>query len=211
MRGKASVHVQPQAEPGIIPVGAGKSRGIARNGRQGRDHPRGCGEKAFLPLWLALLLGSSPRVRGKVCENGVKDRHAGIIPAGAGKRPCPRRAAPSEGDHPRGCGEKPVCCRPRQPRWGSSPRVRGKGDAGGEVLEEGGIIPAGAGKSLQSSKQAVFCWDHPRGCGEKSSVARSKVQLQGSSPRVRGKESRMKILAWFGGIIPAGAGKSSRP
>ena len=51
-------------------------------------------------------------------------------------------------------------------------------------------------------------WDHPRGCGEKSSAAAVRASKTGSSPRVRG-EGDTGWSTWGGnGIIPAGAGRS---
>ena len=50
-------------------------------------------------------------------------------------------------DHPRGCGEKHHADAAFVDAQGSSPRVRGKVGRLGEGGVEGGIIPAGAGKS----------------------------------------------------------------
>ena len=71
-----------------------------------------------------------------------------------------------------------------------------------------GITPACAGKS-----RAVFIimprfWDHPRMCGEKSFYCVARMQLQGSPPHVRGKESNARRKGQKDGITPACAGKS---
>ena len=55
-----------------------------------RDHPRGCGEKDFTMLDEELKGGSSPRVRGEARVEAVGEEPAGIIPAGAGRRPARR-------------------------------------------------------------------------------------------------------------------------
>ena len=50
------------------------------------DHPRVCGEKS---AWIAAVvneLGSPPRVRGKVFNDGIMIYYMRITPAYAGKR-----------------------------------------------------------------------------------------------------------------------------
>ena len=91
---------------GIIPARAGSSHDIERHGILCRDHPRACGEQPASPPTMALLPGSSPRVRGAGAGLEQSRRHRGIIPARAGSRTC--RASWSTGgrDHPRACGEQ---------------------------------------------------------------------------------------------------------
>ena len=50
-----------------------------------RDHPRVCGEKYSLALFLGLHQGSPPRMRGKVTFEGSDGTKTGITPAYAGK------------------------------------------------------------------------------------------------------------------------------
>ena len=50
------------------------------------DHPRVCGEKLVSPFLRILLLGSPPRVRGKVSLTSGKVDAERITPACAGKR-----------------------------------------------------------------------------------------------------------------------------
>ena len=209
MRGKASVHVQPQAEPGIIPVGAGKSSGRPPQTPSPRDHPRGCGEK----LWhlapdpqasgssprvrgevhvgrrRGLGMGIIPRVRGKGRGGGAEEDNRGIIPAGAGRSRGAGSRGRRDGDHPRGCGEKRHGGHPGASAEGSSPRVRGEAANLLTAPRRTGIIPAGAGRRIGATLGARNRRDHPRGCGEK----------------MEGKGKRVVSL----GIIPAGAGRSA--
>ena len=50
------------------------------------DHPRVCGEKFYIVLPLYNLLGSPPRMRGKVSGEPLTSATARITPAYAGKR-----------------------------------------------------------------------------------------------------------------------------
>ena len=111
-------------------------------------------------------------------------------------------------DHPRVCGEKPERKAPRRPRLGSPPRMRGKETDSRRQCCSAGITPAYAGK------RTLFCLagrrnrDHPRVCGEKCSDHIDKGMIEGSPPRMRGKDRQTNALAFDIGITPAYAGKS---
>ena len=167
VRGKDLNRRERRALVGIIPAGAGKRKPCRRKPGRGRDHPRGCGEKLTAARPPSPSLGSSPRVRGKGVFVGGHVGEGGIIPAGAGKRPPSGPGSRKTKDHPRGCGEKAGSRPTRNPRSGSSPRVRGEGRSGARRRPDDGIIPAGAGRSRESDVLGVIHGDHPRGCGEK--------------------------------------------
>ena len=153
---------------GIIPAGAGKRRRSPTRCPSPRDHPRGCGEKAVSTSGRRPRSGSSPRVRGKVRAGDLHASADGIIPAGAGKRLRDEQQADDLQDHPRGCGEKPMASFDCSLNLGSSPRVRGKEERSHQVINDTGIIPAGAGKSCGIGRPGRGNRDHPRGCGEKA-------------------------------------------
>ena len=71
-----------------------------------------------------------------------------------------------------------------------------------------GITPAYAGKSTSMASWLKPLGDHPRVCGEKNIVYRAVGILQGSPPRMRGKESSLDQLSGRFRITPAYAGKS---
>ena len=72
------------------------------------------------------------------------------------------------------------------------------------------ITPAHAGKRHTREVKHVGFWDHPRACGEKTSVARSQPRTAGSPPRMRGKGQRPRRSYPFRRITPAHAGKRRR-
>ena len=110
-------------------------------------------------------------------------------------------------DHPRGCGEKHHADAAFVDAQGSSPRVRGKALRLCGCRAASGIIPAGAGKSMNLRLVWICLRDHPRGCGEKSRLCTVALAQGGSSPRVRGKAMPTPRPSPLTGIIPAGAGK----
>ena len=92
---------------------------------------------------------------------------------------------------------------------GSSPLTPGKRQQLARRLEDQGLIPAHAGKTMGRHRGRLERRDHPRSRGE-NYVRREPMQPhQGSSPLTRGKLPG----GWPGerspGIIPAPAGKTS--
>ena len=85
--------------------------------------------------------------------------------------------------------------------------MRGKANKRSTSLRTCRIIPAGAGKRIESESVRKAVRDHPRGCGEKIPKPIHKPQIRGSSPRVRGKGQSSERPRTATGIIPAGAGK----
>ena len=147
-----------------------------------------CGEKAFIGALVTGLLGSPPRVRGKVRLEGAKDIYVGITPACAGKSCTAACTSSVTEDHPRVCGEKKFIYQRFPVNVGSPPRVRGKGSATFCASSCGGITPACAGKRSQPDNDRWRVEDHPRVCGEKFYPFDFRIFSVGSPPRVRGKE-----------------------
>ena len=70
------------------------------------------------------------------------------------------------------------------------------------------ITPAYAGKSITGYWNLVAVEDHPRLCGEKSSIHTLGKKQSGSPPPMRGKEGKLENLTDSVRITPAYAGKS---
>ena len=151
--------------------------------------------------------GSSPRVRGKR-HQAPGQRYAGrLIPARAGKTFPSTRFFLSVRAHPRACGENyrgrvhgslHVGSSPRVRGkritdcsgfvwYRSSPRVRGKRPVLNAVDAAPRLIPARAGKTIDTASNEPVPGAHPRACGENQVDSRKELRCQGSSPRVRGK------------------------
>ena len=106
-----------------------------------------CGEKMMKAGSNCAMLGSPPRMRGKVVAVEERDHHLGITPAYAGKRSGSRGIQGGQRDHPRVCGEKSGAALRGSAAMGSPPRMRGKGIQQGDCWVTVGITPAYAGKS----------------------------------------------------------------
>ena len=71
-----------------------------------------------------------------------------------------------------------------------------------------GIIPTCTGNTQSGRLTSKFKWDHPRTCGEHSTVTISPLLSAGSSPHVRGAQFRGEFVDHLVGIIPACAGST---
>ena len=105
------------------------------------------------------------------------------------------------------CGEKQHHVTVKAATLGSPPHVRGKAGQRLNNISQLGITPACAGKSSIVSLSASDNGDHPRMCGEKSSLVVRGFKTMGSPPHVRGKEQRQSQTRRPGRITPACAGK----
>ena len=110
----------------ITPAHAGKTVSSSATCRQGRDHPRACGENVMgyhytdgvdritpahagktvsCNISYGAACGSPPRMRGKRINTRRSTAHCRITPAHAGKTGAGGGSASIDTDHPRACGE----------------------------------------------------------------------------------------------------------
>ena len=168
MRGTLAVEERGRVQQGIIPACAGNTLSTYHVASYSGDHPRVCGEHALLRLVFA--------------------SDTWIIPACAGNTAFHVFCMSFCRDHPRVCGEHNRGIAMLRALPGSSPRVRGTRHRRGRRRTDMGIIPACAGNTR------IIIWivkvggDHPRVCGEHSSVRCLANVSTGSSPRVRGTQ-----------------------
>ena len=166
MRGAVLLIVTSPLDSGIIPACAGSSSRSRPRGTGSWDHPRVCGEQAYLSILYISILGSSPRVRGAAEWVPSYFDFQGIIPARAGSRTQRGLDIGSSRDHPRACGEQSWTFRDDETSVGSSPRVRGAAATHHDRAELMRIIPARAGSRDGGHPRCNRYRDHPRACGE---------------------------------------------
>ena len=70
------------------------------------------------------------------------------------------------------------------------------------------ITPAHAGKTNLKNLEVHTCQDHPRACGENEGYMDRLKFVQGSPPRMRGKQTTGETVERESGITPAHAGKT---
>ena len=86
VRGKVDAATLTLKARGITPACAGKRKLSHCELLPRWDHPRVCGEKSCIKIVLPWILGSPPRMRGKVIGACSLSYVNGITPAYAGKR-----------------------------------------------------------------------------------------------------------------------------
>ena len=151
MRGKRQNTDKTNKRTGITPADAGKTSDRYSRRRHGKDHPRGCGENRLHEGCLVVLLGSPPRMRGKLHVCGKRQQHLRITPADAGKTLYVFGLNDVGEDHPRGCGENSPFAVATRFLTGSPPRMRGKHLHRRDDVRYTRITPADAGKTGSDS------------------------------------------------------------
>ena len=150
-------------------------------------------------------------MRGRVTTLPDCKRTPRITPAYAGKSPCSGPDTSAQRDHPRVCGEEKVYASRMRRQSGSPPRMRGRELDWTDKKTVDGITPAYAGKSNAHENSYSVCGDHPRVCGEENIRPCFWHIVQGSPPRMRGRELQQVRLEYRPGITPAYAGKRPPP
>ena len=147
MQGKGMGRREQKQQHGITPAYAGKRSQLVDCCLCTWDHPRVCGEKQNSFQFSHTILGSPPRMRGKVASFAPRCTSLRITPAYAGKRGPLGIIAGHLRDHPRVCGEKSRRSTTSKRSKGSPPRMRGKASPYVAIWFSSGITPAYAGKS----------------------------------------------------------------
>ena len=155
--------------------------------------------------------GSSPLTRGKRSRQHRSLFMARLIPAHAGKTHSPDGLASLTRAHPRSRGEKsPLHLTPSEVQ-GSSPLTRGKLAGAQRRGHRERLIPAHAGKTAAGLSWRLQLQAHPRSRGENREEMSRLQERAGSSPLTRGKRSPSWCTVPALGLIPAHAGKTTRP
>ena len=207
-RGKPAPPRRSHARGRLIPAWAGKTPGGTTSRTSRTAHPRVGGENGTRRLVHERREGSSPRGRGKLALWRHVQEHGRLIPAWAGKTSWRSAPRPSTAAHPRVGGENQGSASRVLGVQGSSPRGRGKRQAGRREAHADRLIPAWAGKTLMVSAAGSVIPAHPRVGGENRLLVRVRRRPDGSSPRGRGKPCRAGRLRSGRRLIPAWAGKT---
>ena len=176
-----------------------------------RAHPRSRGENAPPRQSTVCGHGSSPLTRGKPQPAFLKDLTERLIPAHAGKTGEGTENERNAQAHPRSRGENHQRACQQRPSTGSSPLTRGKPWAVTPLTNAKRLIPAHAGKTTYEGSVTFPRAAHPRSRGENDPGGRRQVGAGGSSPLTRGKPASGEDRRRRAGLIPAHAGKTTRP
>ena len=210
MRGKPRRRGRHALRGRIIPAHAGQTSSTYTESSWITDHPRACGANPQIFTDKEYMIGSSPRMRGKLRPVTARPSRIRIIPAHAGQTVSAVAQHNTLPDHPRACGANDHKRATHVCSSGSSPRMRGKRAGGKHDGRRVRIIPAHAGQTIISAQLMSVPPDHPRACGANEPVVSTMAGASGSSPRMRGKRSRSVSGLFRCRIIPAHAGQTGR-
>ena len=152
--------------------------------------------------------GTSPRVRGKRPLTQTAHLNQGYIPARAGEALAGLEQLRRGRVHPRACGGSSEATMRLIQSQGTSPRVRGKPHAHGQLIEVERYIPARAGEAPWCPPRSCLRRVHPRACGGSETSDEVAIVMGGTSPRVRGKPADAQGSVVEAGYIPARAGEA---
>ena len=209
-RGKPHRRADQHRSARLIPAHAGKTRRGEKPLAAVGAHPRSRGENATSGTPSTAWCGSSPLTRGKRDNHRPTLRDRRLIPAHAGKTISRYAGRHDVAAHPRSRGENVFLDDTPVFGGGSSPLTRGKRVRGAVNVDDTGLIPAHAGKTICLGTTRSVAWAHPRSRGENKDLGHMKYLTSGSSPLTRGKLNRRDKPLATAGLIPAHAGKTRR-
>ena len=111
--------------PRSIPAYAGEPAQEVRANPDDAVYPRVCGGTSARPSCGNPGTGLSPRMRGNLGWDVLRDERGGSIPAYAGEPHYASRTAPVRQVYPRVCGGTATIVKPPARAGGLSPRMRG--------------------------------------------------------------------------------------
>ena len=192
--------------PGKIPARAGTTSRTHRAACPTREDPRAGGDDEPDPSRGLPHSGRSPRGRGRR-PDGVRETPArGKIPARAGTTEPPALLGETIPEDPRAGGDDGSRCSRRCRLRGRSPRGRGRPMTRGSFRERSGKIPARAGTTGRATLTLVVRREDPRAGGDDLVRGNPHVDLDGRSPRGRGRPPVRAGVHAGEGKIPARAG-----
>ena len=169
-------------------------------------HPHACGEHIPRVFAKRLKIGSSPRLWGTFLGAGPTKWHTRFIPTPVGNiRDC--RFEPNDpAVHPHACGEHVCVCTCSIFICGSSPRLWGTSGLGpsDEIVER--FIPTPVGNISVSGPLFRVVPVHPHACGEHRMYHRLVSTPTGSSPRLWGTSSTVRVGLCRRRFIPTPVG-----
>ena len=209
VRGKPPQPTTAPSRKGSIPACAGETNHQQRSPDRNGGYPRVCGGNTGCSPGSCHSKGLSPRVRGKPLFHHTPIIVRRSIPACAGETAAAAAAARKSKVYPRVCGGNPRSPPKPPPFPGLSPRVRGKRRLAAATAYCARSIPACAGETERQCGTCPILGVYPRVCGGNFPSEGLFEQLQGLSPRVRGKRITRQGKPLGFRSIPACAGETS--
>ncbi len=194
---------------GKIPARAGTTTHSGSFASHQAEDPRAGGDDAFIAESSTMVLGRSPRGRGRPPPRTPSPPPSGKIPARAGTTASVIGGLFGTAEDPRAGGDDARRSAGSAGHKGRSPRGRGRLRGIRGIRGTRGKIPARAGTTSPSPGSASWLSEDPRAGGDDSARPSPNRQPRGRSPRGRGRLREPRGSHRPPGKIPARAGTTS--
>ena len=190
MWGKPRLPFVPVFSWRFTPTLVGKTNGGRSAQLCSSVHPHACGENAGIPVDVAAVDGSPPRLWGKrdlpITVRGI----VRFTPTLVGKTRSIWMTMRMAKVHPHACGENDMHTWQSSGFDGSPPRLWGKPSPSKQHSRRNRFTPTLVGKTLKKSSLCSWTTVHPHACGENPQFRRQIVKQNGSPPRLWGKRQQ---------------------
>ena len=191
--GKGAEATDESVQERNIPTCVGKGRRRSLSSRRSPEHPHVCGERGVYRRVRGGVYGTSPRVWGKGDLRVLAPHPIRNIPTCVGKGNADNHIRCVSPEHPHVCGERKTFGEEGVRADGTSPRVWGKGRCLPPARHPNRNIPTCVGKGRVAGCRSSPCSEHPHVCGERTAARLKLKEIDGTSPRVWGKDDKRKI------------------
>ena len=185
-------------------VGTTSSSGVLMP--PGTVHPHVCGDDNVRLGPAGGRFGSPPRVWGRLPRWRFAWRGARFTPTCVGTTQQPRRGRGAAPVHPHVCGDDTREAPPSFPTSGSPPRVWGRRRPVVIVVSVMRFTPTCVGTTRTAHPCHHLAAVHPHVCGDDSRAASCDLMASGSPPRVWGRQTLLRHLAWTTRFTPTCVG-----
>ena len=138
-------------------------------------HPHACGENYNILGWRSIIIGSPPRLWGKLANTMLDGNLDRFTPTLVGKTLTQISSIMSQTVHPHACGENTVILVTKDGRRGSPPRLWGKRGSDHWKVLDIRFTPTLVGKTPKQLTARDELSVHPHACGENAALP--NVQL----------------------------------
>ena len=150
-------------------------------------HPHACGDDAPTAPSTTVVIGSPPRVWGRLRLATAVVRAQRFTPTRVGTTACVSARTATCTVHPHACGDDCRSCSRAASANGSPPRVWGRPARADPGHPDARFTPTRVGTTTASRELARLYPVHPHACGDDGSLRRGCRRGGGSPPRVWGR------------------------
>ena len=207
---------QSGARPGgwsrrFTPTCVGTTASICVTHRCATVHPHVCGDDQAPGVDIERVVGSPPRVWGRLTAQAEAINSKRFTPTCVGTTCAVTSATSASQVHPHVCGDDYNSGIHEKGRSGSPPRVWGRPLVGRRFRGRCRFTPTCVGTTDQPRRARASSTVHPHVCGDDCNLNEWWRLSAGSPPRVWGRQPTMALAAFLSWFTPTCVGTTVRP